>query len=60
MINTARVVGGEVEESSYYAGEGGTYEIKRLGDHDERSRKFGNGAPKSIDTESFPSSVGMV
>ena len=58
-MNTRRTLGGKGAENSYYAREGGTYEIKTSGVWYGGLKKFGIDAPKSIETESFPSSVGM-
>lgn len=60
MSNAHHEMGGEDMESSYYARERGTYEVERSGDCDECSEEFWIDVPKSIETESFPSSVGMV
>jgi len=59
MISTRRAVGGKDVESSHYARECGTYEIEMVRGGNECSREFGIDVPKSIETESFPSSVGM-
>lgn len=58
MVNTHRIVGGEGGKGSYYARECGTYEMKPLGAHHLFFKRFGNDVPKSIETESFPSSEG--
>ena len=58
MINSRRAVGGEGAGGSYYAREGGTYETKPSGDCNACPEKLRIDIPKSIETESFPSSVG--
>jgi len=60
MINTRHIVGGEGEEWSHYAREGGTYHMKPSGGCNRWPKKFGEDVPKSIETESFPSSVGIM
>lgn len=60
IINTRHAASGKRAKSSYDAREGSTYEIKWSGDRDECSEEFRIDVPKSIETESFPSSVGMV
>lgn len=57
MINTRRRA--VRVPSSYYAREGSTYE-RGVKDRDGCSKEFRVDIPKSIETESFPSSVGMV
>ena len=60
MTITRRGVGGGGAEDSYYAREGCTYEMKWLGGCNGCHKEFGIDVPKSIETESFPSSVGTV
>ena len=60
VINNHHTMGGQAAECSYYAREGGTYEIEPLGYENESPKEIGNDTPKSIETESFPSSVGML
>ena len=59
VISARRAVGGKDGESSYYAREGGTCEIEIVNGRSWVSKEFGIDVPKSIETESFPSSVGM-
>ena len=58
-VSFDQYVGGEGTEKSYYAREGGTYEIQWSGVRNGGPKKFGIDEPKSIETESFPSSDGM-